>query len=61
MSTTEAKRDVIDFLWDWAEGPGNWTKLLVHKVVSKEDALVEDDRKEIYKAFLHPESVTKLQ
>jgi hypothetical protein len=47
MSTTEAKRDVIDFLWDWAEGTGNWTKLLVHKVVSKEDALVEDDRKEI--------------
>lgn len=53
MSTTEAKRDVIDFLWDWAEGTGNWTKLLVQKVVLKEDALVEDDRKEIYKAFLH--------
>ena len=53
MSTTEAKRDVIDFLWDWAEGAGNWAKLLVHKVVSKEDALVEDDRKEIYKVFLH--------
>jgi len=53
MSTTEAKRDVIDFLWDWAEGAGNWAKLLVHKVVLNEDALVEDDRKEIYKVFLH--------
>ncbi|MBM9515230.1 AAA family ATPase [Desulfogranum marinum] len=53
MSTTEAKRNVIDFLWDWAESAGNWAKLLVHKVVSKEDALVEDDRKVIYKAFLH--------
>lgn len=53
MSTTGAKRDVIDFLWDWAESAGNWAKLLVHKVVSKEDALVEDDRKAIYKAFLY--------
>jgi hypothetical protein len=53
MSTTEAKRAVIDFLWDWAESAGNWAKLLVHKVVSKEDALVEDDRKEIYNGFLH--------
>lgn len=53
MSTTEAKRDVIDFLWAWAESAGNWAKLLLHKVVSKEDALIEDDRKEIYMAFLH--------
>ena len=53
MSTTEAKRDVIDFLWAWAESAGNWAKLLLHKVVLKEDALIENDRKEIYMVFLH--------
>jgi len=39
MSTTEAKRDVIDYLWDWAEGAGNWAKLLVHKVCLKKKML----------------------
>lgn len=53
MSTTEAKRDVIDYLWVWAEGVGNWAKLLVQKVVQREGGLSEDERSEIYAAFLH--------
>jgi len=53
MSTTEAKKDVIDYLWEWAEGAGNWAKLLVQKVVQKEGCLAEDERSEVYSAFLH--------
>ena len=53
MSTTEAKRDVIDYLWEWAEDAGNWAKLLVQKVVQKEGGLAEDERSEVYSAFLH--------
>jgi hypothetical protein len=52
MSTTEAKRDVIDYLWEWAEDAGNWAKLLVQKVVQKEGGLVEAERNEVYSAFL---------
>ena len=52
MSTTEAKRDVIDYLWEWAEETGNWAKILVQKVVQKEGDLVEAERDEVYSAFL---------
>lgn len=52
MSTTEAKQDVIDYLWDWAESTGNWAKLLVQKVVNKEGGLFESERGEVYSAFL---------
>jgi len=52
MSTTETKRDVIDYLWEWAEETGNWAKILVQKVVQKEGHLVEAERDEVYSAFL---------
>lgn len=53
MSTTETKRDIIDYLWEWAESAGNWAKLLVKKVVQKEGGLVEDERTKIYSAFIY--------
>lgn len=52
MSTSEAKRDVIDYLWEWAEDAGNWAMLLVQKIVQKEGGLVEAERNEVYLTFL---------
>jgi hypothetical protein len=28
-STTTAKKEIVDFLWDWAETQGDWGKLLI--------------------------------
>ena len=50
-STTNKKKEIIDFLWDWADNR-DWAKLLVHKVVITENSLLESDRKEIFDYFL---------
>ena len=50
-STTNNKKEIIDFLWDWADNR-DWAKLLVHKVVITENSLLESDRKEIFDYFL---------
>lgn len=50
-STTTNKKEIVDFLWDWA-GNSDWAKLLVHKVVSTESSLPIADRKEVFKYFL---------
>lgn len=51
-STTTAKKEIIDFLWDWADNHGDWSKLLVNKIVSTEDSLSQQDRQEIFDYFL---------
>ncbi len=51
ISTTTNKKEVVDFLWDWA-GDSDWAKLLVHKVVSTESYLLRTDREEVFKYFL---------
>jgi len=28
-STTTNKKEIVDFLWDWAENHGDWGKLLI--------------------------------
>lgn len=50
-STTTNKKEIVDFLWDWA-GSSDWAKLLVHKVVSTESSLSIADRGEVFKYFL---------
>lgn len=50
-STTTNKKEIVDFLWDWA-GNFDWAKLLVHKVVSTESSLPIADREEVFKYFL---------
>jgi recombinational DNA repair ATPase RecF len=50
-STTTNKKEIVDFLWDWA-GSSAWAKLLVHKVVSTESSLPIADREEVFKYFL---------
>lgn len=52
MSTTGTKKELIDFLWEWAESCGDWGKLLVSKIIECETRLSEDERKLIFDYFL---------
>ena len=51
-STTTAKKEIVDFLWDWAEHHGDWGKLIVNKIVCTEDNLSPQDRQEIFNYYL---------
>lgn len=51
-STTKAKKEIIDFLWEWADPKGDWAKLLVDKIVKTESALSTADRQEIFDYFI---------
>lgn len=51
-STTTNKKAIVDFLWEWAESHGAWSKLLISKVVSTESNLSANDRQEIFNYFL---------
>jgi energy-coupling factor transporter ATP-binding protein EcfA2 len=50
-SKTTNKKQIVDFLWDWAGSPC-WAKLLVQKVVSTESSLLPGDREDVFKYFL---------
>lgn len=50
-STTTNKKQIVDFLWDWA-GNADWAKLLIQKIVSTESILQTDEREEVFKYFL---------
>ena len=52
MTITKLQKDVVDYLWDWAEVQGEWAKLLVCLVCKKEDSLSETERKTIFENFL---------
>lgn len=52
MSTTATKKELVDFLWEWAESHNDWGKLLIHKVVTNESALSSTDRQEIFNCYL---------
>ncbi len=47
-SETIHKRQIIDFLSEWAENKGEWASLLLDMVISKEDDITDDDRNKIY-------------
>jgi len=51
-STTTNKKEIVDFLWEWAESNGEWSKLLTEKVVSTESNLVPIDRSLVFNYFL---------
>jgi energy-coupling factor transporter ATP-binding protein EcfA2 len=51
-STTPAKKEIIDFLWEWAETKGDWAKLLIDKVVTSENELSSTERQEVFSYFL---------
>lgn len=51
-STTTNKKEIVDFLWDWAEINGEWSKLLIEKIVTTESNLLAAERNEVFNYFL---------
>lgn len=51
-STTKSKKELIDFLWEWAEKNGDWSKALISKIVETENSLSSEDRESIFNYFL---------
>lgn len=52
MSTTNTQRELIDFLWDWTNPLGSWSKLLVELITNKQAALDQNERKRVFDYFL---------
>ncbi|MCX6238829.1 MAG: AAA family ATPase [Bacteroidia bacterium] len=51
-STTTNKKAIVDFLWEWAESHGSWSKLLINKIVGSESNLSPVDRQLVFNYFL---------
>lgn len=51
-SSTTTKKQIVDFLWEWAESNGEWSKLLIDKIVSNESDLLPADRNQVFNYFL---------
>lgn len=51
-STTTSKKEIVDFLWEWTENHGQWSKQLIDKIVSKESNLTLSERETIFNYFL---------
>lgn len=51
-STTPNKKAIVDFLWEWTANQGDWSKLLVSKIVTTESPLSNLDREQIFNYFL---------
>lgn len=51
-ATTANKKEIVDFLWEWAESHGDWSKLLINKVVSTQYNLSTTDRTTVFNYFL---------
>lgn len=51
-SKTISKKGIADFLWEWAESHGDWSKLLISKIVSTESELSSTDRSIVFYYFL---------
>lgn len=52
MATTTSKKEILDYLWEWAANTGEWAKFLVKTVVEKEEALSKDELDIVYSEFL---------
>jgi len=51
-STTPNKKAIADFLWEWTANQGDWSKLLISKIVTTESPLSTADRNEVFNYFL---------
>lgn len=51
-STTSNKKALVDFLWEWTANQGDWSKLLISKIVATESSLSTADREDVFKYFL---------
>jgi hypothetical protein len=51
-AVTTNKKEIIDFLWEWAEGYDDWSRLLVETIVTKEASLSNAERSQVFQYFL---------
>ncbi len=51
-STTTNKKAIVDFLWEWTLNQGDWSKLLISKIVISENPLSIADRETVFNHFL---------
>ena len=51
MTTTKSKKEIFDYLWEWAENSGEWAKNLTKIAVEKESGLSETELNNIYSLF----------
>ncbi|MHA4809914.1 AAA family ATPase [Flavitalea flava] len=58
-STTTAKKEIIDFLWEWANAHNDWGKLLIDTIVKTENSLNPQDRQLVFNYFLDSLRSTK--
>jgi len=58
-SATASKKEIIDFLWEWANSHGDWGKLLVDAIVRTETRLDQTERQAIFEHFLDSLRQTK--
>ena len=52
MSTTNTQRELIDFLWDWTNPLGSWSKLLVELITNKQSVLDQNERNRVFDYFI---------
>lgn len=51
MATTKTKKQILDYLWEWAENSGEWAKKLTKLAVEKESRLSESELNDIYTLY----------
>lgn len=51
-SITPNKKEIVDFLWEWTENQGDWSKLLISKIATTESPLTAADRDAVFNYFL---------
>lgn len=53
MSTSNTQRELIDYLWEWAESKGLWAKLLVQKITTTQAPLDQVDKQEVFNYYFN--------
>ena len=51
-STTANRSQIEDFIWEWAESHGDWSKLLVINIVGSKCNLQISERQLVFNFFL---------
>lgn len=51
-SSTQNKKELVDFLWEWAESNKDWGRLLVDSIINTEAELSTQDRQVVFDYFL---------
>ena len=49
--SVSSKRELFDFLWEWAKSKGVWAKLLLKEILENTNGLSNETRLNIYNVF----------